>query len=681
MRNFLVYLIVFFCAFVTTAQSKSFKQTLDSIQKLRAYTFDENLSPEKRLEYALKSSELAHKTKVDTTILLSDRRVGFQYFYYLEDHPKIFEWSHRNLKLAKKLNDSLVIAYMYYHLGWHYGNQNTSNDSIYYYYKKSNDILHKIKKFNEEVELLLHLASVHEGYKDYITAENYTIKAIELNKTFPESKNQLNQLYRAYIELGLILSNTKQFGKTLKYYNKALSINKKLKRTANYYTNNLYTTIYISETLKKQKKYNKSIDIYNELLEDEKLYERDAITYAAVLNNLAHVKLLNKDSDYNNIKSLFKRAYHISDSLNAPYEISSVGNDFSGFYLSLNQKDSALPYLNRSLKLAKQIKENEEVLRSLKLLSEATDGEAGKQYLYEYIKLNDSLIANERTARNKFARIQFETDEIIGQRDKATKERSLLFGTSIALVAMLMLVFLAFYQRSKNKQLRFDQVQQQANENIYSLMLKQQSTLEQGRTEERYRISEELHDGILSKLFGTRMGLGLLSKSISTSDNNLDKYNSFIDNMQAIETDIRNVSHALKDESLTTAVDFVAIIEHYIKDICALHHLEYTLYANPEINWTSVNDNIKVNLYRVLQESLQNIIKHAKADTVDVNFYLINNQLQLSVKDNGIGFNTTQLYKGIGLKNIKSRMLKLSGSFSVSANPDKGAIINVSVPI
>ena len=120
------------------------------------------------------------------------------------------------------------------------------------------------------------------------------------------------------------------------------------------------------------------------------------------LNNLAYTRFLAKDSNNSEILSLFKHAYKISDSLNFQYEISSVGNDMSEFYLSLGQKDSALHYLQRSYKVGKQIHKNIEILRSLKLLSQAIEGEDGKAYLYEYIKLNDSIQTNDRSMFNKF---------------------------------------------------------------------------------------------------------------------------------------------------------------------------------------------------------------------------------------------------------------------------------------
>ncbi|AXT21179.1 tetratricopeptide repeat protein [Flavobacteriaceae bacterium AU392] len=676
MMRTIVYIFCFLFALGTAAQ----QQSIDSIQELIKLSRDSNETLEDRVKYATKASELASQTKIDSIMLFSYRWTSDAYLQ-IENYDKMREWGHRSLKLAIKLKDSLPIAYMNSYIAWSYNQQEVYIDSAYYYYYKASIIYKKLKKIDFDIYITLNISLIQTLQGAYVDAENNLINAIKLLQPLPKDEERLDTLWSLYNTIGNISLKLKDFKKALEYYNKALRYNENQSNILYKYTNHLYTTINIAEVYKEKKEYHKAINIYKKLLEDEEMYYKDPITYATILNNLAHIKFINKDSNHNEILSLYKKAYRISDSLNTSYEISNFGSNIAEFYLSLNQKDSALLYLERVYKLAKQAELNEEILESLVLMSKIKEGEVGKQYLYEYIKLNDSLIANERTARNKFARIRFETDEITIERDKVTKQKSLLFGTSITLVVILALVYLVFIQRSKNRKLLFEREQQKANESIYSLMLQQQSILEQGRTEERFRISEELHDGILSKLFGTRMGLGLLSKKINGDTSVLKKHSDFINQMQEIETEIRDVSHALRNKLLSSTVDFVAIIEYYIKGLSELHLFEYKVYANSEIPWATINDHTKVNLYRILQEALQNMIKHANASRVDVSFYMIDAHLELVIKDDGIGFDVNKQAKGIGLKNIKSRTQNLNGTLDIVSNPDKGTLITVSFPI
>ncbi|AXT21178.1 hypothetical protein D7030_09295 [Flavobacteriaceae bacterium AU392] len=676
MMRTIVYIFCFGFAFSANAQ----QQSIDSIQELIKLSKDSNKTLEDRVKYATKASELASQTKVDSIMLFSYRWTSDAYLQ-VENYDKMREWGHRSLKLAIKLKDSLPMAYMNEYIGFSYRRQEIYSDSTYYYYYNAIKLYHNLKKIRAEVNSLYNIANIQESEKDYVNAEQNVFRAIKLIQTLPETERSFELLFRLHNIIGATSLKFKDYGKALEYFNKALEITKKQSDTSNIYTNNLHVKINIAITYKEKKEYKKAIHIYKELLQDTEMYYKDPVSYAGVLNNLGEAIFFKEGGANDEVLSLYKRAYHISDSLDTSLEITYFGNDLSEFYLSLNQKDSALPYLEHSYKLAKQINENEEILRSLKLLSRATEGEAGKQYLYEYIKLNDSLITKERIARNKFALIRYETDEIIEERDKVTKQKSLLFGTSIVLVVMLALVYLVFIQRSKNKKLLFDREQQKANESIYSLMLQQQSILEQGRTEERFRISEELHDGILSKLFGTRMGLGLLSKKISGDASVLKKHSDFINQMQEIETEIRDVSHALRNKLLDSTVDFVAIIEYYIKGLSELHLFDYKVYANSKIPWSIINDHTKVNLYRILQEALQNIIKHAKASHIDVSFYMIDAHLELVIKDDGVGFDVKKEAKGIGLKNIKSRTQNLNGTLDIVSTLSKGTLITVSFPI
>ncbi len=83
----------------------------------------------------------------------------------------------------------------------------------------------------------------------------------------------------------------------------------------------------------------------------------------------------------------------------------------------------------------------------------------------------------------------------------------------------------------------------------------------------------------------------------------------------------------------------------------------------------------------MIQEAIQNIIKHAKADTIVISFSLKENVLEIKVKDNGMGFDANKNYKGIGLKNIASRVSKLRGSHQITSNLNKGTELNIHIPI
>src|SRR5690606_29007277 len=315
---------------------------------------------------------------------------------------------------------------------------------------------------------------------------------------------------------------------------------------------------------------------------------------------------------------------------------------------------------------------------ALKQLSKLKEGEEGKAYLYKYIALNDSLIANERANRNKFARIQFETDQYIKETERLSTQNILISIIAAVLILSLGLLYFIRLQKAKNQKLLFEKEQEEANQEIYGLMLKQQAKLEEVRMQERHRIAEDLHDGILSQLLGTRMNMGFLN--LKGDNATLADYRQYLKEIQNIEKDIRALSHELKGDEELTQTNFEAITDQYLKNQSHIGNFKYDIH-NKNVLFDSVKDVVKVNIYRILQEATQNIIKHAKAAHVQVRLYIKEGHLNLVIEDDGVGFDVKADKKGIGLKNIASRVEKLKGTFKIDATPNKKTIIHITLPV
>ena len=317
------------------------------------------------------------------------------------------------------------------------------------------------------------------------------------------------------------------------------------------------------------------------------------------------------------------------------------------------------------------------MLKPLLLLSELDRGEEGRVSAQKYIKISDSLQKAERAIRNKFARIRFETDEIEKRNVEITREKQLYLITSLILFVIGALVYIIFKQKSRNKQLRFDQLQQKSNEEIYNLMIAQQQRLEEGRQQEKQRVSRELHDGVLSKLFGTRLSLDSLNNRSDTEA--VDTRAKYLEDLKVIEQEIRQVSHDLNGEIFDSNLGYTEVITNLISNQTKIKDVKYQFNADKLINWEEVSNKVKIHLYRILQESLQNINKHARAKNVTVNFQKIDEKIQLDIADDGVGFDDNKVKNGIGLKNIKSRIKELNGKLRFTSVKGKGTNISITV--
>ena len=245
----------------------------------------------------------------------------------------------------------------------------------------------------------------------------------------------------------------------------------------------------------------------------------------------------------------------------------------------------------------------------------------------------------------------------------------------LSLIAFALLGYIIIQRRANQKELLYQADQQKANEEIYSLMLSQKVKLEEGRQIEKQRISEELHDGILSKLFGARLSLDSLNAKVDSKSVGVRQ--SYIQEIKNIESEIRSISHELNANTFNSEVMYVDAIEKLLRDQCSIHNIDFDLTSDHKIDWERMTNDKKVHLYRIIQEALQNIMKHAKADEVSVQFAQLVNGVRLIIEDDGVGMNIHKVKRGIGLKNIKSRVKQIEGNLKIKSEEGKGTQITV----
>jgi len=242
-----------------------------------------------------------------------------------------------------------------------------------------------------------------------------------------------------------------------------------------------------------------------------------------------------------------------------------------------------------------------------------------------------------------------------------------------------MLLFVIRTQRAKNRELMLKQAQQKANEDIYNLMISQQNSIEESRTREKKRIAQELHDGVLGRLFGARLNLDSLNRQ--TSDDAVMKRNDYLNELKNIEQDIREISHDLNREKYMLINNFAAILNNLLEEQNNSFEPELSSSIDESIKWDHIENTAKINLYRIIQESLQNINKYASATAVKLEVKKLDNSIHLTVIDNGVGFPVNTKKKGIGLQNMISRTHEINGAFDVRSKKGRGTTVTMSFPI
>ena len=189
-----------------------------------------------------------------------------------------------------------------------------------------------------------------------------------------------------------------------------------------------------------------------------------------------------------------------------------------------------------------------------------------------------------------------------------------------------------------------------------------------GIEKEKLRISEELHDDIGSKLSNLNQ---FIAQENSFSNTTRKKIENII-------SDVRSISHKLSPNK-ESFFSFKEQIENVADEALLSTSIKYELHISDDYSF--LKDTQKLNIYRIVQECLHNIVKHSKASFVEVQLTKIEDELMLTIEDNGIGFSTDTSKKGLGLVNIHSRVDYLKGKLEISSIPNKGTFILVLIPL
>lgn len=341
-----------------------------------------------------------------------------------------------------------------------------------------------------------------------------------------------------------------------------------------------------------------------------------------------------------------------------------------GAYLAQSGKvKEATNYMKNALSLSEQIPYNKGRLEALLALTEISQPEEALAYSKEHIRLTDSLQKAQRRFQDQSARIRYESDELEAQNTKVTKRLRWYISTTLGVFILGLLGYIIIQRQNSKKEFQFQQSQQKANEEIYALMLGQQAKLEEGKQLEKQRVSEELHDGILGKLFGIRLSLAGLNGQ--EGEQVVETRKKFIDELKGLGNEIRQISHNLQGTIFKADTLYEDVIKELVQEQCERFGLAYSFNSDASINWDEIPSTHKVHLYRIIQESLQNVNKHAQASAVVVSFTNEYPHYMLTIEDDGVGLGGKKVKRGIGLKNMRSRVGKMNGELTVVGNKNK----------
>jgi signal transduction histidine kinase len=640
----------------------------DSLAAYFSRANDLNLSIVKRQLYSRNAFEIVNSQENDSLNRVNLFKVANRY-YNLSNWVDYSKTVLLVLNNSEEKRDSISIAKANSYLGDYYVAQAVSDSAFLSYYKAE-----KIyEKLNDSINLgktLFNKASLLYRMGDFLRGEKESVKVLRTIK----GKN-IGVLYDTYNLLGLIYNELGEFDNALIYNNKALSIiddaiiPEEFQSRATSYNNIGYLYLSSKEYLSAKKYFQKG-------LEQNNLKTQKPHLYAMLLDNLAYSKFKLKETA--GLPGLFYQSLKLKESLNLTSGIFISKVHLSEYFTVNNDIAKALKCSKEALLLSKSTNNPRDVLVALKQLV-VLEPKKAAIYNREYIQINESLQKAERSMGDKFSRIEYETDQIKDENTSLeVQNRNLVY-----ILSFVTLLGLSIYtikaQKTRNRVLLYKQQQQKANEDIYNLMISQQTTMDTIRVKEKKRVAQELHDGVLGRMFGVRMNLDGLNGF--QDEMAVSQRSGYLSELKNIEQDIREISHDLNSEKSELINNFVAIVDNLFEEQRKTFQTKLLSNIDRTIKWELLANSVKINLYRIMQESLQNSNKYANANTVKIELKKKDDNLVLVISDDGIGFNAKVKKKGIGIQNMLSRTKECNGEFQIYSKKGEGTTITISVPI
>ena len=374
----------------------------------------------------------------------------------------------------------------------------------------------------------------------------------------------------------------------------------------------------------------------------------------------------------------FYKTLLIDSGKNDKKQMSDTYLNLGQLYLQQQNPTKAISFLQKSLHLSSVSGYRQGGYQAYMLLSDAyknINADSAYKFLKNAYVIKDSII-NEGS-ENKIAEL-----ETLYQKDK--KEQQLVLQKSelnqknyllVGMLALLTLIIVSGFYIYKRRQIK-NQLALQS-----TILLQQEESSKAilvAEDKERSRISAELHDGIGQLMSAAKMNLSAFETEINfTSAEQKKSFSNLLTLIDEGCKEVRNVSHqmmpgALQKYGLERALkEMVQQIDTKILNIDL--HVE-GLQIKGE-------DHIENILYRIVQEGINNTLKHAKATELHISLEKDFEGIRLSIEDNGIGFNTNQKdINGIGLENIYSRVKYLKGTIDVDSKENEGTLIAIFIP-
>ena len=576
----------------------------------------------------------------------------------LGDYSTAMQYELKALEIREKLNNKYDLAYSQHALAALYSRMKNNDKALEYNFKALKSF-QELKDESISSSIIFNIAMIRIRTKSYDEAK----KNIESIIPYFEKLNKAESLRKCYVQLINIADLQGDEAGSEKYLAKAVEYSK-LNGSA---TNDVDVWLNRCRLNMVNKKYDEA---ENDLYKAQEIAKKSKDHFNIINVKRQFIALYNENGQGKKAEKMLNDFVKLKDSVLNETNILKL-NELNTKY-ETEKKEAAITLLNKENNFKQlQLKNNFLEITQNKFLIDKQNQSLIINQLE--IKNKNQLVKNQQLDANKKAQnikslkkqSQIQNLEIENKKlELKQKNTWLIFGGILFLTSLISAFFI--YKNYQHKQER------KLQKEIFRQKEVETKALFEGEQNERIRIARDLHDSVGQMLSLVKMNL---SSQEQTSEN--ENIQNLVDNTIS---EVRNISHNLIPEELNFGI-FPAL-ENLADKINSSSTTKMEIDIPEKIKALKFQKQNELSIYRIVQEVVNNMIKHADASSINLSIKKLENSIIINIKDNGKGLDNSSISQssGIGWKNINARVHMMDGKIKIESEKLAGTQIEITLP-
>lgn len=400
--------------------------------------------------------------------------------------------------------------------------------------------------------------------------------------------------------------------------------------------------------------------------------------------------ILQQRKQFSEAIAYFKQANEYAHINDDKYEQLAILGPLSQCYMDAGQPGEARLYLdtllNKSLAYQMKTYRLDAYTELAKWHEYKLEYKRANEYLNKKVLLSDTIMSDEMKekaaqaeTRYKVAGKDREIRSLVTEKENQRLQMRqkdilnyILIGSAVSLLVISSLAYRNYRNRQKLQQQRITELETEKQLTATADVLK-------GEEQERTRLAKDLHDGLGGMLSGIKYSLSNMKENLIMTPDNAQAFERSIDMLDSSIREMRRVAHNMMPEMLLKYG-----LDTALKEFCAEIDRSGTMrlkYQSMGLNTAAIEQTVSVTVYRIVQELVNNAIRHAEAHNAVVQMHVQENLLAITVEDDGRGFDTALLQQsaGMGWRNIQSRIDFLKGTMDVRSEKGNGTSVMIEI--